>query len=522
MNIILTAPILNRMVDNKRLLIIGTAQQNHIRDRLEMIERGSTDVLLLIPERDRNRFPDERAIYFSGSFHPFFPPLLKAMLSFRPDECVIVCGLAYDHDNVLRAVAFLASLLRPDIKICVRNQDSPADTGHLPNPVKVIFNQLALAPLALLIRAASIFRKIRIGEIYSLRIGHQALECEIYLSEKELGRHEGSLDLFCFKDGAVANRTLAALFSRKMPISKWNNHLLQAVRGFGMEQDHELPLNTRLISLSRDYECLLQQTGPHVNFTAAETERGLREMQSCGIDPKTRLICILGRDPAFLQNAMPHHNDSDMQEPRNMDISTFRSGAEYLLEQGCSVVRMGSVVREPLDIAHPRFLDYATSDRRSDFMDIFLTSRCSFFVGVQSGLLQTANIFRIPCLRVNVARIEVIEYCSPEDLALFKLIWSKSEKRILKIPEILAAGISRWPIENFANSDFEVIDNTEDELREAIIEMHLRVNGKWQSTSEEQELQERYRSYFRTSDYNSRFETPISAYFLRKHQKKIL
>ncbi|GKT37797.1 TIGR04372 family glycosyltransferase, partial [Aduncisulcus paluster] len=115
----------------------------------------------------------------------------------------------------------------------------------------------------------------------------------------------------------------------------------------------------------------------------------------------------------------------------------------------------------------------------------------------------------------------VIEYCSPEDLALFKLIRSESSGRILSIPEIIDAGISKWPIENFAYSDFTVIDNTEDELLEAIKEMHLRMKGEWTATDEDKRLQSQYRSYLRISDYNPWFKTPISAYFLKKHADEL-
>jgi len=508
------------MVDRKRLLIIGTAQQCHIRDYLDQVDRDQAEVVLLLPERDRGAFDGEKTIFFSGTFHPFFPPLLKAILSFRPHEIIIVCGLSYDHDNVVRAVSFFTNFYKPDIKTCVRNTVTPADQRLRSRPLKEIAKWAFLGSLALLIKASSLFKNIRVSEIYSSRLGHLALDCELYLSEKELGRHDGYLDLFCFKDGQVANGTLGRLFARKMRIRTWHSHLLEAVRTFNLSPKHELLLNTRAKSFARDYECLIQQTDTHVSFAAEEMERGRNELRALGLDPGKPHVCLLGRDSAFLQQTMPE-SDGDMQEPRNMDISTFRSGAEELLRLGYNVIRIGSIVQEPLEIDHPNYVDYASSGRQNDFMDIYLPASCRFFIGVQSGPMHVANIFRIPCLRVNVARLEIIEYCSPEDLALFKLVRSKSNGQILSVPEIITLGISKWAIENFADSDFEVIDNTEEELLEAIKEMHLRISGEWHSTGKQMELQSRYRSCLGFSDYNTRLNTPISDYFLLQHTDEL-
>lgn len=508
------------MADRKRLLIIGTAQHCHIKDFLEGLDRSKVDVMLLLPKRDQGAFDGEQTVFFSGIFHALFPPLLKAILSFRPHEVVVVCGTTYDHDNVVRAVSFYKNFYDLRINICVRNKISPADNSLKPNPVKEICKWAGLGSLALLVKTISLLKPIRVAEIYSTRLGHLALDCEIYLSEKELGCHEGYLDLFCFKDGKVANQTLGRLFAREMHVNNLYRYLLQAIRAFNLAPKHEQLLNTRAISFARDYKCVIHQTQTHVNFTESECERGKRELQNLGLDPEREHACLLGRDSAFLRQTMPG-SDGDMQEPRNMDISTFKAGAEELLRLGYNVIRIGNIAEEPLKIEHPNFVDYPFSGKGNDFMDVYIPATSKFFVGVPSGPMHICNAFRVPCLQVNLARLEIIDYCSPEDLALFKLIQSESSGRILSIPEIIDAGISKWPIENFADSDFTVIDNTEEELLEAIKEMHLKVNGKWQPTGEDIRLQQHYRSYLKVSDYNSRFEAPISAYFLKKHADEL-
>lgn len=473
----------------KRLLIIGTAQQSYISDYLTKVDFASTEVHLLVPKRDMNVYDLNRVTYFNGTFHPFFPPLFKTMLSFRPDEIVVVCGMTYDHDNVIRAVSFYSCFSKLNILISVRNEDSPADKSLTPSPAKEILKWLGLGSIALIIKAVAPFKRLRVGEIYSSRLGHLAMECEVYLSECDTGRYAGCFDLFYFKDGKVANKTLAEMYCHKMRVSPLYSHILDAIRRFNLTSEHEVILNTRTVASVRDAECVMQQTYNHIEFDDTQTKKGFEGIKKLGLNPEKPHVCIFGRDSVFLKGAMPQYNDADMQEVRDMHIQTFSSCAEELLRMGYNVLRMGSAVKDPLQVNHPNFIDYSVSGKRTEFMDVYLSSKCRFFVGVQSGLMHIPMVFRIPCLSVNVVRLEIIHFCSPEDLAVFKLLWSKSEKRFLTVSEQIESGISRWRVERFANSDIEVIDNTEDEILEATKEMHARVEGTWQISEYDLELQ---------------------------------
>ncbi len=504
----------------KRTLIIGAAPQHLIKEYIAKASFADAEVLLLVPERDRGAYPDQNTSYFKGTFNPFFPPLIKAMLLFKPEEITIVCGATYDHDNIVNSVNFYSNFKDLVIKTSVRNEDFITSPPK-PSVLKEIAQFISLGLIALIIKFSSMFKIIRVAEIYSTRIGHLAFDCDIYLSEKSLGKHHAYLDLFYFKDNSVSNETLAELFSQKMHTSKWFEHIHDAIRRFNMTAKHELLLTTRAGSHARDSTGLMHDTKGHIHFTAEQNDKGQKDFEAMNLDKDRPSVCILGRDSMFLQQTIPQFNDADHQEPRNMDINNFKSGVNELLNLNYNVLRMGSIVKDPLKIDHPNFIDYAKSNHRSDFLDIYLASKCKFFVGVQSGLQHVAKVFRVPCLRVNAIRLEKIEYCYPEDLAMFKLTWSKKEKRLLKVHELLESGIGRWPIDKFVNSDIELIDNTEEEILEAMKEMHQKVNGTWTYTEEDLKLKEQYHSLFKPSVFNSRYETPISSYFLRKHAKEL-
>ena len=47
-------------------------------------------------------------------------------------------------------------------------------------------------------------------------------------------------------------------------------------------------------------------------------------------------------------------------------------------------------------------IDYACSDLRSDWMDIFLCAQCRFFIGCQSGLSAVPSVFGVPVVMTDL------------------------------------------------------------------------------------------------------------------------
>ena len=58
--------------------------------------------------------------------------------------------------------------------------------------------------------------------------------------------------------------------------------------------------------------------------------------------------------------------------------------------------RMGINVLKPLKSSNPKVIDYANSDMRNEFMDIYLSAMCNFFMSMGSGIDGVPIIFRRP------------------------------------------------------------------------------------------------------------------------------
>ena len=60
--------------------------------------------------------------------------------------------------------------------------------------------------------------------------------------------------------------------------------------------------------------------------------------------------------------------------------------AEKLADCGYQLLRMGSAVGKKIDTTHPGIIDYAISGKRTDFLDIYLSANCRFFISSGSGI----------------------------------------------------------------------------------------------------------------------------------------
>ena len=70
----------------------------------------------------------------------------------------------------------------------------------------------------------------------------------------------------------------------------------------------------------------------------------------------------------------------------------------------------------------------------------------------------------------------------------------------MNIPEIIESGAGKLSGgQDYDKWGIEMIKNTPEEILDAVIEMEGRLNGTWQTTEEENELQGRFWSFFKSS-----------------------
>jgi putative glycosyltransferase (TIGR04372 family) len=180
---------------------------------------------------------------------------------------------------------------------------------------------------------------------------------------------------------------------------------------------------------------------------------------------------------------------------------------------------MGAVVKEALDVSNSRIIDYAVSGHRSDFMDIYLGAKCTFFITSGTGIDAIPEMFRRPLMNVNYVPLEDVRSWNASHLTIFKKHWLRNEHRFMTFQEIIesGAGLFRYS-EQYEQFGIELIENTQEEIAALAIEMDNRIKETWQTTEEDEELQRRFWSLFKPSELHGEIKSRIGADFLRQHR----
>ena len=325
---------------------------------------------------------------------------------------------------------------------------------------------LALRPLVI----------VEVQEIRAERLGHLAMEPELFLSLRSAGTGgHRKLTLFFFR-GHPANTYLAARWRQILPTAP--RFLLAPIYN----------VTTWLPNLSFrppdwDYEHVdlrpLDNSPPNLTFTPNEISRGQDLLTRLGLERDQPYVCLCVRDASYLAETNPTR-DWSYHDYRDSHIGDYVQMAEVLVSRGYAVIRMGKIVTEPFTVDNNRVVDYASSPLRNDFGDIYLFANCSFCISTSTGMDALAFLFRRPVGMVNLAGFDGLRLGRTTRLATFKSMTDSRSLRQLPLEDSqrLNAMTARRTID-FARYAVTLNDNTEEELAEFAGQMDDMVRNRW-------------------------------------------
>lgn len=368
-------------------------------------------------------------------------------------------------------------------------------------------------PLVFAARLLRPFVLIRFAGLPMQGIGHLATDMELVLCRRDAGLYGRTLDLFCI-GMPVCNQQLTRMWQRTVHVSRFARTAERVNRWLPGGWRNRIPFDGE----PSDTHGLFAMTTPHLSFIPEEQRQGTDALRRLSVPEGQPFICFHARDLAYYVE-----KSRRLDLYLNSDIQTYRLAVEALAQRGYVLFRMGAVVQRPLVTHNPRIIDYA-SIARTDFLDIFLPAHCRFYLGDASGLHNVPLIFRRPIAIVNHSSLEYTVSWNPYDLFIPKKLWLRLERRLMTFREILGSGAGRFARDHqYAEMGLELINNTPEEIAALALEMDARLNGTWQPTAEDEELQRRFWEIFRscTRVYASapwRVHRRIGAEFLRQHQ----
>ncbi len=394
-------------------------------------------------------------------------------------------------------------------------------------------------PLIIILHLIKPWYLIRWEELISSRIGHFSINTELYCCGRDAGINFPSqkyLDLFYLKK-YVCNKQLEKMWRRSLivlpawllrPLSRVNRFFCLFISSF---KEHEIAINDKDSNIHN----LIDKLPAHISFTDKEELKGKEILKKFGLAKDAKFVCLHVRDAGYLNRHIKHEYKDRWQyhNYRNGNIDNYVLAAEELARRGYYVFRMGKNVLKPLKSSNPKVIDYASSKMRNDFMDIYLSAKCNFFISPGSGIDGISLIFRRPIAYTNHVSFGLMgqKYCNNNRvLLLTKHHINKKNQQELTISEIFSANVAfAYTSDEYKLNDVELEENSPEEIRDLVIEMDERLNGRWKDTNEDLLLQKRFWSIFEDRIKRLNLKGPMhrkmkirfGAKFLRENQNWI-
>jgi len=328
---------------------------------------------------------------------------------------------------------------------------------------------------------------IRIAPATSSRIGHLINDILLYVIDHEMENRTARFgyDIIFHESKNISNRYAVRMLKRYVRI--WPRFFFSTVYNLNRVipggQIHGISsLNTMC-----DINNVLPELGL-LSFSREEESRGQDGLRRLGIEDNAKFIILHVRDEAYLRD--PSRSD------RNANIFDYLLVAEALAQRGYYVVRAGATALEKMPTNNPKIIDYAFSRFRTEFMDLYLGANCFMSVGTGAGISIVPYVFNRRNVYTDHNRFGYTNHFRGMDLVILKGLRQRNNGKILTQSEIWDSGAAFGHQQWFDDHDIEVISNTPEEIRDVVLEMVDRLEGKNDNLGVADEYQLRFWSIF--------------------------
>ena len=386
--------------------------------------------------------------------------------------------------------------------------------------IRIPINIIAITP-CLIIRLMSPWIIARIERIPCNNFGDFVSFVGLYYCKKKLKIDQPTkkhIDLFYFhSNDKFYNKQIAKMWKRKLnflsgylldPISRVNKFIP------GWEK-HSVEIFSS--KLEYDVDNLADKYQP-LDFTKEEEIYGKKMLNKFGLKNGEKFVCLAVRDGAFDKIKNPFSGMSQShQDFRNCNIDNFKLASEELTKKGYYIFRMGVVAEKSFNLNNPKIIDYANSNLRNDFMDVYLGAKCSFCISTGLGFHEVPYIFGKPVVIIS-APFGVLRSHNEKFLLLTKHHIYKENKKKLSMSDIFSSGVAFATLtKNYEEKGIELIDNSPEEIKDIAIEMAERLELKNKLNSEDEKLQKTFQSLFASNFKDSNYRKAIEDPFYKIH-----
>lgn len=335
------------------------------------------------------------------------------------------------------------------------------------------------------------------------RIGHLVAEVDMILKEHAI-TGDTRRTLFVFSRKRLANKAVLACWKRTISVIVWDR-LYEFIRA----NKDSLP-TWEVVSLEDQRygrACSNYSSHPVMKLTKVDHLHGEILLRQLGIKSDCWYVCFHNREAGYLPNLEYHSY-------RDASISTLHKAMQWIVDQGGIAIRMGDPTMTPLPPMEG-VVDYAHSEHREPFLDLYLCATCRFIVGCSSGLFCVSGVFHRPVACVNMAPMGSIPFY-PDSLFIPMLVREVETSRILSFEEVLSGKSGNfWLQEEFDALGLETVPNDADDILDLTREVF---NATAYGLLPPDRLQQQFKRLLRTEHTGYWTKAVIGAAFIRKYE----
>ncbi len=348
--------------------------------------------------------------------------------------------------------------------------------------------------------------------------GELAAKLDLYLKARELGLVESEKAILFAPDNEVSNPRLLDYWKQYITVET-DPACIEEFGGNAVFIDYyTLPggLTLHRDLAHRAVQNMWEEEGraPLLTLKDSDRERGWARLKSSGVPEGAWLASLHVREAGFFDEDV----EWSVNRYRNAKIETYLPAIEEIVSRGGWVIRLGDPSMTTLP-EMDNVIDYANSDLKSDWMDIFLIAESRFYLGMASGPSSAAVAFGVPAVGTNWFHLGPWPYCK-HDIFIHKLLKSTKDGRILSIAESLKPPMFGALEPLFLKAQgVEPVDNTGEEIKEAVVEMLDRLDGKKTYSGADERRQAAYKK--QADPYGIPIASRLCGAFLERHPELI-
>ena len=203
------------------------------------------------------------------------------------------------------------------------------------------------------------------------------------------------------------------------------------------------------------------------SLSEEDKDNGKKQLMKMGVPNDAWYVTLHAREIGYRGENIKNSYESF----RNANIDTYMDSIKLIADSGGWVFRMGDNSMSNLPEIK-NCIDYANSEFKSEFMDVYLGATSRFSLVTDSGFIHIPLLFDVPLLYTNCPFFEAFWGLRKNNIYLPRLIKKNNENNYIRFEEFMSMpyGILNHD-KLLRKNNIDFIPNTDDEITNATREM---------------------------------------------------